>query len=128
MDLKDYFESTDGLGILSTADTDGNVDSAIYATPHVISEDTIGFIMRSRLSLENVQQNPNAVYMYIEKGPGYQGRRLYLKKIHQEDNPEIVQQYRRASHGHGGGDESEASFVHFRITHIRPLVGDKEQE
>ena len=127
MDLKEYFESTDGLGILSTADGDGNVDSAIYATPHILSEDRIGFIMRPRLSLKNVQQNPKAVYMYIEKGPGYQGRRLYLEKTYQEDDPEKVQQYRRTSHGHGG-DESEASFVHFRITHVRPLVGDKEQE
>lgn len=128
MDLKDYFESTDGVGILSTADSAGNVDSAIYATPHVITEDRIGFIMRPRLSLKNVQQNPKAVYMFIEKGPGYQGRRLYLEKTHEEDDPAKVQQYRRSSHGHGSGDESEASFVHFKVIRIRPLVGDQEQE
>ena len=80
MDLKTYFENTDGLGVLSTADTDGNVDAAIYATPHVMDESTIAFIMRPRTSFSNVQQNPRAVYMYIEKGPGYQGQRLYLEK------------------------------------------------
>ncbi|MFZ9034359.1 MAG: pyridoxamine 5'-phosphate oxidase family protein, partial [Anaerohalosphaeraceae bacterium] len=78
MDLKEYFENSEGLGILSTADANGNVDSAIYASPHVTGEDTIALIMRPRLSLDNIQHNPKAVYMYIEKGPGYQGRRLYL--------------------------------------------------
>ncbi len=34
MDLKSYFESTNGTGILSTADGDGHVDSAIYSRPH----------------------------------------------------------------------------------------------
>ena len=126
MDLKTYFENTDGIGILSTADTDGNVDAAIYATPHVVDEQTIAFIMRPRMTLDNVQQNPKAVYMYIEKGPGYQGRRLSLEKTGQEEDPEKVNQLRRSSHGHGG-DESEAKLVYFKVTYIRPLVGDKEQ-
>jgi hypothetical protein len=126
MDLKAYFEDTDGLGILSTADTQGNVDSAIYATPHVMGADTIAFIMRPRLSFENVQQNPKAVYMYVEKGPGYQGRRFYLEKSGQEDDQEKVNQLRRSSHGHGG-DEADARLVYFKVTHVRPLVGDKDQ-
>jgi hypothetical protein len=126
MELKDYFENTDGLGILSTADTAGNVDAAIYATPHVMDERTIAFIMRPRRSFSNVQQNPKAVYMYIEKGPGYQGRRLYLEKTGMENDPDKVNQFRRSSHGHSG-DEVEAKLVYFKVTHIRPLVGDKEQ-
>jgi hypothetical protein len=126
MDLKDYFENTDGLGILSTADTDGSVDSAIYATPHVMGEDTIAFIMRPRLSFNNIQQNPKAVYMYIEKGPGYQGRRLYLEKTGQENSPEQVSRLRRSSHG-DTGDEDQATLVYFKVTRVRPLVGDKEQ-
>jgi len=126
MDLKDYFENTDGMGILSTADSAGNVDAAIYATPHVMDEHTIAFIMRPRTSLSNVQQNPNAVYMYIEKGPGYQGRRLYLAKTAQEEDPEKINLLRRSSHGHGA-DEADAKLVYFKVTHIRPLVGDREQ-
>jgi hypothetical protein len=126
MDLKEYFENTDGLGVLSTADADGNVDSAIYATPHIVSEDTIALIMRPRLSFNNIQQNPKAVYMYIEEGPGYQGRRLYLEKAGQEDNPEQVSQFQRSSHGDTGGEE-QAKLIYFKVTRVRPLVGDKEQ-
>jgi hypothetical protein len=123
MNLQQYFENSEGLGTLSTADSDGNVDSAIYSSPHVISEDTIAFIMRPRLSFANIEQNPKAVYMYIEKGPGYQGQRLYLEKTGQEDDPETVNRYRRSSHG-DRSSESEAKLVYFKVTRIRPLVGD----
>ena len=126
MNLKDYFDDTDGLGILSTADNLGNVDAAIYAAPHVMDTQTIAFIMRPRTSLSNVLQNPRAVYMYIEKGPGYQGRRLYIEKTGQEDDPEKVNQLRRSSHGNAG-DEAEAKLVYFKVIHVRPLVGDKGQ-
>lgn len=127
MNLQDYFENTEGLGILSTADAEGCVDAAIYATPNVMSEDTIAFIMRPRLSLHNVRQNPKAVYMYIEKGPGYQGRRLFLDKTHEESDPATVNQYRRCSHGQGG-DETESVLVTFKVRHVLPLVGDKDQQ
>ncbi|MFZ9034425.1 MAG: pyridoxamine 5'-phosphate oxidase family protein, partial [Anaerohalosphaeraceae bacterium] len=65
------------------------------------------------------------VYMYIEKGPGYQGRRLYLEKTALEEDPETVNQFRRSSHGDTGG-ESQAKLVYFKVTRIRPLVGDGE--
>lgn len=126
MDLKEYFENTDGLGVFSTADAKGNVDSAIYAAPHVMSEDSIAFIMRPRLSYDNLQQNPKAAYLYIEKGPGYQGRRLYLEKTGQEEDPAQVSQLRRSSHG-DSGDEDQAKLVYFKVTRVRPLVGDKEE-
>ncbi len=38
MSLGEYFENVEGVGILSTADAEGNVDSAIYARPHVVDE------------------------------------------------------------------------------------------
>ena len=126
MNLKDYFENTDGLGVLSTADANGNVDAAIYAAPHVISDDSVAFIMRPRQSFNNIQQNPKAAYLYIEKGPGYQGRRLYLEKTGQEDDPATVSQFRRSSHG-DAGDEDQAKLVYFKVTRVRPLVGDKEE-
>ena len=123
MNLQEYFEGAVGMGILSTADAQGNVDSAIYSSPHIISEDTIALVMRPRLSFENIQKNPKATYMYIEKGPGYQGCRLYLEKVAEDDNPETVSKYQRTSHGNQDG-EGRSSLVYFKVTHTRPLVGD----
>lgn len=123
MSLKEYFESTDGIGVLSTADADCNVDSAIYASPHFMEEDVVALIMRPRQSYANIQSNPKAAYLYVEKGPGYKGKRLTLEKTGQEDNPEAVNQFRRKGHG-CQDDQKQATLVYFKITGVRPLIGD----
>jgi hypothetical protein len=126
MNLSEYFDNTDGMGILSTADTQGNVDSAVYATPHVIDDATIALIMRPRRSYKNLQSNPKAAYMFVEKAVGYQGKRLYLEKSGEEADVAKVNLLRRSEHGKSG-DEAQAVLVYFRITQIRPLVGDTQQ-
>lgn len=127
MNLNEYFENTEGMGILSTADSQGNVDCAVYATPHVMDESTIALIMRPRKSYENLQSNPKAAYLYVEKGPGYQGKRLYLEKTKEEANQEEVNMLRRSSHG-DAGDEALAKLVYFKVTQVRPLVGDSQEK
>lgn len=123
MNLNDYFSTHEGQGILATSNAKGDVDAAVYATPHVIDETTVGFIMRPRRSLSNVQENPKAAYLFIEKTTGYKGVRLYLEKTGEENNPEKINQLRRSHHG---GDEERATLVYFKVTEVRPLVGDKQ--
>ena len=89
MNLSDYFENTQGLGILATANEDGMVDLAIYAKPHVIDETTITFIMRERMSRQNLKSNPQAAYMFVEQGKEYAGKRLYLTRIRKESNTSV---------------------------------------
>lgn len=124
MNLSQYFDDKEGIGILSTVDACGLVNSAVYAVPHVIDDETIAFIMRPRRSLDNIRQNPNAAYLFIEKGPGYQGKRLILVKTHEETDPDKVNLLRRSHHG---GDETQASLVYFEVSEVRPLVGDAEE-
>jgi len=50
MKLSEYFENTDGTGVLATADDKGNVDAALYARPHCLDETTVAFVMNERLS------------------------------------------------------------------------------
>lgn len=124
MNLNDYFANTEGTGVLATSNTDGTVDAAVYAAPHVVDDTTIGFIMRPRRSLANIQKNPKAAYLFIEKTGGYKGTRLYLEKCGQEDDPKKVNTLRRSHHG---GDEDKAILVYFKITEVRPLVGDSRE-
>ena len=128
MDLQAYFEHTKGLGVLATADSDGNVDLAIYGRPHVIDENTIAFIMRERLSFANLQSNPNAAYMFVAKTEGYKGKRLYLTKIDQQSDPEIMERFRRGHHGSSSKEDApKVHLVTFGIERSRPLVGDKKE-
>ena len=125
MNLSEYFENVEGTGILSTADSDGNVDSAVYAIPHIVDDETIVMVMADKLSHANLQTNPKASYMFIEKAPGYQGKRLYLQKIREEDDPELVQSIRRRKrYDQEGKAVSGSSAVYFKVVKIRPLVGD----
>ena len=78
MNLTDYFETAEGTGILATADSEGNADLAIYARPHMTDDETIVLVMSDKLSHTNLQTNPKAAYMFIEKTKGYHGKRLYL--------------------------------------------------
>jgi formylmethanofuran dehydrogenase subunit D len=123
MDLQSYFNTHEGMGVLATASCKGDVDAALYAIPHVVDNTTIGLIMRPRLSYENVLSNPKATYLFIEKGPGYKGVRLYLKKSGEEKDMDKVNSLRRSHHG---GDEASAVLVYFTVEHTRPLVGDHE--
>jgi len=126
MNLSDYFKNVEGFGILATADDDGTVDLAIYAKPHVIDETTIAFIMRERLTRKNLNSNPKAAYMFIEKGTRFAGKRLYLSKIREESNTSVVEMFRKKQPEiYSPKDDSNKYLVHFQVDDIRPLVGDK---
>ena len=121
MELKEYFENTEGNGILATADSDGQVDAAIYSRPHIMDDGTIALIMRDRLTHHNLQSNAHACYMFIEKGPGYKGKRFFLTKVREEQDSELLQSLRRRQYI---DEKDEAKFlVFFNIDKELPLVG-----
>ena len=127
MSLSYYFEHTQGIGILATADSDGMLDLAIYAKPHVIDEKTIAFVMKERLSHINLKSNPHAAYMFIEKGEEYTGKRLYLTKLREETNTSVVEMFRQKQPEiFAADDDSNKYLVQFQIDEIWPLVGDKK--
>ncbi|MCW8801363.1 MAG: pyridoxamine 5'-phosphate oxidase family protein [Desulfobacter sp.] len=119
MELKSYFESTSGTGILSTADSNGNVDAAIYSRPHFL-EDKIAFIMLDRLTHKNLESNPHAVYLFIEDGPGYKGKRIYLTKVKEEKNSERIASLKRRKKD--SSPDEDRFLVFFEFNSERPLV------
>ena len=121
MKLKEYFESVKGRGVLATADEDGKVNAAVYATPHFMDDETIAFIMRDRLTHHNLQSNSHAAYLFMESGEKYTGRRLYLTKTREEQDSELLYSLRRRAYS---GDEKDPKFlVFFQIDKILPLIG-----
>ncbi|MGD9364511.1 MAG: pyridoxamine 5'-phosphate oxidase family protein [Desulfobacteraceae bacterium] len=123
MDLKSYFDQTKGLGILSTANYDGQVDAAVYSRPHVMADGTVAFIMRDRLTHYNLQTNPHAAYLFKEDGEGYQGKRLFLTMIGEEKESDRLYELRRKSYPLDK-DRREAKYlVFFNIDKTLPLIG-----
>jgi chorismate synthase len=60
MDLREYFGSISGHGVLASADKEGRVDVAIYSRPYVIDDTMVAFIMADHLTRRNLLSNPSA--------------------------------------------------------------------
>jgi hypothetical protein len=120
MDIREYFDSMKGCGILATADSKGLVGAAMYARPHVVDEETVAFIMLDRLTRHNLQSNPHAAYLFMEDGGGYRGKRFFLTKLQEEqDTDEIDELCRR---WYLSVKEKEEFLVYFRIDKVLPLI------
>ncbi len=129
MSLGEYFENVEGIGILSTADTEGNVDSAIYARPHVVDEHTVDFIMGDHLSHDNITSNPHAAYLFLEQGQGespggFNGLRLYLTRTGEETDQNKIDSVRRKDRNEQEYAGKKKFLVHFKVDEARRLVGD----
>jgi Pyridoxamine 5'-phosphate oxidase len=124
MALKEYFENAKGTGILATADGDGKVDAAVYARPNIMEDGSLAFIMRDRLTHHNLQSNSHATYTFIEHGPGYKGKRLYLTKVREEQDTELLESLRKRLYI-DARDESKYLVI-FNVTKELPLIGDSQ--
>lgn len=124
MQLAEYFQKISGVGVLATANQEGEVDSAIFASPHVLPDGTVAFLMRDRLTHKNLQSNPSAHYLFMEEGRGYKGIRLFLKKIKEDTDPKLIAAMTRR---HLPPDEDKARgpkfIVYFAVTRTLPLIG-----
>ncbi len=123
MDLKSYFNQTKGLGILSTANYDGQVDAAVYSRPHVMEDGTVAFIMRNRLTRHNLQTNPHAAYLFKEEGSGYKGKRLFLTMINEEKESNRLYELRRRSYPPEKERREAKYLVFFSVDKTLPLIG-----
>jgi hypothetical protein len=121
MELKDYFENVQGLGVLATSDAEGKVDAAVYSRPHVMAEDTVAFIMHDRLSRHNLQSNPHAAYLFVEQGTKSKGKRLFLTMTKEEIDAERIESLRRRNYG----ETKDLSLVYFRVDKVLPILGSQ---
>jgi hypothetical protein len=128
MKLSEYFEKTKGRGVIATADSGGKVGTAVYGRPHFINEKTVAFIMADRLMHKNLKSNPYASYLFMESKEGYAGMRLYLEKIREEKDPELINKIRRKdSHPAYKANQGQIRYlVYFKISKVLPLIGEKK--
>ena len=127
MKLEDYFSEKKGVGVMATSDTDGVVDTAIYSRPHVQGDDKVAFIMRDHLTHMNLQENGNANYLFMEDGRGYSGVRLFLTKLEESSDHELIASMTRRNLS-AVEDKAlgEKFLVTFKVNKVLTLVGGTE--
>ena len=127
MNIREYFKTKQGRGFLATASIDGKVDIAVYSRPHILEDGSIAFIMRERLTYANMQENDSATFAFLEDGGGYNGIRLFLRKIAEDSNEELIAAMTRR---HLSSEEDAAKgpkhIVYFQVDKILTLVGGDE--
>ena len=129
MNLRDYFENTKGLGVLATSSKDGRVDAAVYARPHSMDDGTVAFIMPDKLTHANLRENPHAAFLFVEKGPGYKGKRLFLTRTREEEDSPLLYELRRRCYSPDKEELEGARYlVFFTIDKELPLIGAVEKE
>jgi len=130
MKLSEYFEKTDGHGMIATADSQGKVGAAVYARPHFINEKTVAFVMADRLMHKNLQSNPHASYLFVESNKEDAGKRIYLTKTKEEADRKLVDEMLRKGvcPVDEGYIKGKRYLVYFKIDKILPLVGVGERK
>ena len=123
MDLNEYFENVKGLGVLATSDAERRTDVAVYAKPHVMDGENVAFIMTDRLTHHNLQSNNHAAYLFKEEGPGYKGTRLFLTKVKEEQDSELLYSIRSKRYKSEKEEGRPRFLVFFKVDKVLPLVG-----
>jgi hypothetical protein len=125
--LMDYFNRQPRLGVISTSDKDGRVDSAVYGSPQMIDEKTVQVAFARGRTFANLLENPNAVYMIMEPGAGimdWKGLRVYLKMQKFADCGPDLENY-KSQMAKVVGEQAAgmiAALATFEVTEVRPLI------
>ena len=113
-----------GLGVMSTSSSDGRVNNAVYARPHVIDETTLVWGMADKRTYQNLTRNRHAAFLFKTSSPGFSGVRLGLDLIKTEEEGELLATI-KANTDEIVGPGAGAAVTHavwFRVTELRPLI------
>ncbi|OQA54905.1 MAG: Pyridoxamine 5'-phosphate oxidase [Euryarchaeota archaeon ADurb.Bin294] len=125
--LIEYFNKSPRIGVLSTADKSGHVDSGIFGSPRVTDEKTVIMGLSNNRTLANLQQNPHAVYLIIEPGTtitDWKGIRVYLVALQIATSGGDLDAFKSQIAEVIGKESADmmVALVTFEVTGVRPIV------
>lgn len=125
--LMEYFNRQPRMGCMSTSGKDGKVNVACFGSPRMIDDKTVVMAVRKNRTLDNLRQNPNAVFMIMEPGKTsleWKGVRVYLKMKGYETSGENLEKARVQAAKAAGDEAAKALYavVTFQVEEVRPIV------
>lgn len=126
-ELMEDFNRHPRIGSLATADANGEVNAAVFGSPRMIDEDTVVMGIGQNRSLRNLQENPKAVFLFMEPTPPtpeWKGARVYLKVESIETEGPLFESIRNQIREVAGDRSASAmhAAVRFSIRDVRPLI------
>ena len=125
--LMEYFNKQPRMGCMSTSGKDKKVNVACFGSPRMIDDNTVVMAVRRNRTFENLQENPNAVFMIMEPGKTsleWKGVRVYLKMKGYETSGENLERARVQAAKAVGEEAARALYavVTFEIEEVRPIT------
>ena len=125
--LMEYFNKQPRLGCMSTSGKDGKVNVGCFGSPRMVDEKTVVMGLGKNRTLDNLKENPNAVFIIMEPGKTsaeWKGVRVYLKMKEYETSGKKLEELKAQIAKVAG--EAAAKTVHavvtFEIDGVRPII------
>ena len=113
-----------GTGVMATAGSDGAVNTAVYAVPHVVDEETVAWGMTEGRTYRFAKENPHASFLFFAPEGKGKGVRLTLELKDVETSGKLLEKIReRASESVNAKAGAAVKYVaYFRVVETRPLL------
>jgi len=113
--------------LICTANTEGEVNVAVYGSPRMINEDTVVLAVRNNRSYQNLQKNPKAAIIVVEPGEikhDSKAVRVYLEVSNIETDGDLLDQFREEIGARAGKEVADSlqAAIRLKITGVRPLI------
>jgi hypothetical protein len=113
--------------LICTANTEGEVNVAVYGSPRMIDEDTVVLAVRNNRSYQNLQKNPKAAIIVVEPGEikhDSKAVRVYLEVTNIETDGDLLEKFREEIGARAGKEVADSlqAALRLKITGVRPLI------
>lgn len=121
------FNKESRIGVMATANKNGDVNAAVFGSPRMIDEETVIMAIGENRSFKYLQENPKASFIVVEPGESpatWKGVRIYLKMDSYERYGEVLDSFRENIRKVAGDRSADAikAAIRFKVVDVRPLI------
>lgn len=126
-EVRELFNKRPRIGALSTANSKGDVNVAVFGSPHMIDENTVVMATGNSRSFQYLKENPKAAFIVMEPGEAgkdWKGMRVYLEIEDIETRGDLLNQIKGGVAKRAGKEAADRlqAAIRFKVTEVRPLV------
>jgi len=126
-EVMELFNKRPRIGTLSTSNSKGDVNVAVFGSPQMIDAETVVMGIGDNRSLDYLKENPKAVFMVMEPGKtaaDWKGFRVYLKARSIEIEGELFEQINgkiAEAAGEAAAKRIRAA-IRFKVLDVRGII------
>jgi len=130
MDRKEimaFFNTRPRNCVISTGNSEGEVNVAVYGSPQMIDEDTVALAVMNNRTYQNLRKNPKAAIIVVEPGEiqhDSKAVRVYLEVSAIETEGDLLDKFKEEIGARTGKEVADSiqAAIRLKITGVRPLI------